>query len=328
VLAGLALGFCAGTSTGAAVAAGLIALTLLLRGGDHPWGPLRRCLFFATGTIVGVSIAVGPLLAAHPGALHQYLVHARFLVNRVTILNAWSDARPHGFKYYTFLIGALASGLLAAALIGTRQAWRLWASYGSGAFLYLFFLGAFLALRNKYTWFIGPWILLAALHLTFVLASTTGGRNRAVLPVALLAGAWLSFAAHFAKETIVLATLPATQRLDASSARLRAVIPQGATVLTKDLWWFIAERNRTYEPMFSDPRKDAIDYVALTANGSGVPGRAVPLDPNVWDSSFTSRMVEVANDLPQHPTQVLGLRITNSAYGFGSIVYRLTPRHP
>ena len=329
VLAGLVLGFCVGTSTGAAAATGFVAVTLFLRTPDGQWssfGPLlRSCLLFAGGTVAGIAIAVGPLLAAHPNALHQYLMHARFLVGRVTIWHAWADAQPFAVKYYGFLLGTLASGLLAAILVGTRRGWRVWASYGLGASLYLAFLGVFLAFRHSYTWFIGPWIFLSALHMIFLLANSPEKRMRAVFPAGLLAAGYLVFAVHFVKETIVVATLPASQSLDAASARLRSVIPVGATVLTKDLWWFLAERNRTYDPMFSHPPEDSIDYVALSANGSGVPGKAAPLNSAVWSSSFTSRMLEVSNDLPRHPTRVLGLRLTNSSYGYGAIVYRMTP---
>jgi hypothetical protein len=328
VSAGVALGFSLGTSSGAAMSTGIVALTILLRAPRGLRGAVRRCVLFAAGTILGITIALGPLLAAHPNALNQYLTHARFLVKRVSILNAWAEARPHATKYYTFLIGTFVAGLLATALIGTRRAWRTWADYGLGASIYLFGLGAFLALRNTYTWFIGPWILLAAVHMTFLLATMPDKRKRAILPAALLVAGYASFAVYFVKETIVVATLPPAQRLDAAAARLRSEIPAGATVLTKDLWWFLGERNTTYEPMFSHPPESAIDYVALSANGSGVPGRAVPLDQNAWSASFTSRMMEVANDLPRQPTRVLGLRITNSAYGFGSVVYRLTPQTP
>ncbi len=330
VLAGVALGFSLGTSSGAAIAAGLVALTLLLQAGDGTIAAaIRRSLFVAAGTAVGVAIAVGPLLAAHPRALNQYLAHASFLFKHVVPTSRpWADVGPQTVKYYSFLLATFLSGLMAAALAGTRRALRLWASYGAGACLYLIFLGAFLALRYRYTWFIGPWLFVAALHLIYSLAISPGRGRRAILPAALLLAGYVSFAVHFVKETIVIATLPAAQRIDVASSRLKSVIPEGATVLTKDLWWFIAERNRTYEPMFSHPPEGAIDFVALTGNGSGVPGLPTPLDPNAWGASFTNRMVEVANDLPRRPTRFLGVRITNSAYGFGAIVYRLTPERP
>ncbi len=328
-LAGLALGFCLGTSSGAAIATGSIAATLLVRPWDGLSRLLRRCLLVGVGAILGVAIAVGPLLASHPGAIEQYLMLSRFVSkNHGSIKEAWADAWPHAAKYYTFLIGTLASGLLAATLAGTRKVWRVWASYASGAFLYLLFLGVVLALRPTYTWFVGPWIAVTALHTIALLATTPGRRTRALLPIALLVAAWLSFAVHFVKETLVVMTLPASQGLNAASACLRAAIPDGATVVTSDMWWFIAARNRIYDPLFSHPHEGSVDYVALSANGSGVPGRAAGLDTRIWNSSVTNRMIEVANNLPQQPTRVLGFRITNSAYGFGSIVYRVAPQRP
>lgn len=323
VVAGMSLGACVGTSSGAAIASGLIAVTALLRFHDRLRDTIRRGMLVGAGALVGVAIALGPLIAAHPRAPHQYLEHARYLVSHVTLANVWAEERPQGIKYYTFLLGALASGLLAAALIGTRNALRIWVSYSLGPLLFLLFLAAFLAFRSKYTWFIGPWVWLAAVHLTYLLATTPGKSWRAALPALILFAAHLSFAAHFVKETLVIATLPSSQKLGIASARLRAVIPAGATVLTKDAWWFLAERNRTFEPMFAHPAPGTIDYVALTANGSGIAGQAVPLDPRSWDSTFHARMVEVSNDLPQRPTTFLGVRLTNSAYGFGSLVYRV-----
>jgi hypothetical protein len=216
------------------------------------------------------------------------------------------------------------SGLLAAALGGSRRSWRLWATYGFGASLFLLFLATFLALRATYTWFIGPWLLLAAAHTMCVLARTPGRRMRVVAPALLLVGGYLTFAVHFVKESLVIAKLPPAQRMDAASARLRSLIPAGASVLTKDAWWFIAVRNKTYEPMFSHPPPSSIEYVVLSGNGSGVPGKPVGLDAATWGPSFTDRMVEVANDLPRQPTRVLGVRLTNSAYGYGSVVYRVS----
>src|SRR5205807_1329362 len=107
-----------------------------------------------------------------------------------------------------------------------------------------------------------------------VLLSRIRGPRLALVPVVLLVAGHLSFAAHFFKEIVVVATLPATQRWQAASRRLAAVIPAGATVVTKDLWWLIAERNPVYEPMFSRPPENAVDFVALTGNGSGVPGKS------------------------------------------------------
>jgi hypothetical protein len=327
VLAGVALGFSLGTSSGAAIANGLVVLTILARRDDGAAQAIRRALLVGAGAISGVAIAVGPLLAAHPGALNQYLTHANFLLNHVVAGSRPWESGPQSTKYYAFLLGTFLAGLLAAILMRTRTAVRVWAVYGVGAVLYLLFLAIFLALRFRYTWFVGPWLLLAALHLTYLLATSPGRGRRAVLPAAILAAGYVSFGVHYLKETIVIATLPAAQRMDAASSRLKAVIPEGATVLTKDLWWFIAERNRTYEPMFSHPR-GTIDFVALTGNGSGVPGMPTSLDASTWDASFTNRMVELDNDLPRQPTRLFGRRITNSAYGFGAIVYRLTPQRP
>ena len=78
-LAGLALGFSLGTSSGAAIAAGSVALTLLVRPRDDLRSTLRRCLLVGAGAILGVAIAVGPLLVAHPGAIEQYLMISRFV---------------------------------------------------------------------------------------------------------------------------------------------------------------------------------------------------------------------------------------------------------
>jgi hypothetical protein len=325
-LAGLALGFCLGTSSGVGISFALIAFTLLFPSREGLVQVLRRGSLIAAGTLGAVLLTVGPLLAVHPGALHQYIAHSRLYLHRGSIALSWAFARPHGTKYYTFLLGTLASGVSAAVLIGTRQGWRVWGRYGAGALACLVFYGIFLPLKSKYTWFVGPWILLAALHLTFLLVATSRKRIRAALPLALLVGAHLSYAAYWLKESIVIAKLPASQKVDAASARLRAIIPAGASVLTEEQWWFIADRNPTYDSKFSQPPDGAVDYIALTGNGSGVPGTPAPLDPGYWTTSFTGRLVEIENDLPRRPTYFLGFRITNSGYGFGSVVYRVGPR--
>jgi len=323
-LAGAALGLCFACSSGAGICLGLIAFTLLVRTVREDLAQtVRRCLIAGVAALAGAAVVLGPFVAAHPGAIEQYVAHSRLAFHDNTVLDSWALARPHGTKYYTLLIGTLFAGLLAATLLGTRAAWRQWARYGVGTCLVLFFLAVALPLKNNYTWFLGPWLLIAAIELGYSLMTAPGMRGRALLPLAVLAAGHVSFAAYFAKDLLVLGTLPASQKPAAAAAQLRATIPAGAGVLTsKDLWWFIADRNRTYDALLAHPPPSAIDYVALAANGSGKPGVPASL-PLHWGAAFTSRFVEVANNLPTRRTYLLGVPITNSSYGFGAMVYRV-----
>jgi hypothetical protein len=225
-LAGGALGLCLASSSGAAICFGLIAFTLLLRTArEAPAQTIRRCVVAGATALAGAALVLGPFVAAHPGAIEQYVAHSRLAFHDNTVLDSWALARPHGTKYYTLLIGTLFAGLLAATLVGTRAAWRQWARYGVGTCLVLLFLAVALPLKNNYTWFLGPWLLLAALELGFSLMSAPGKRGWALLPFVALAAGYVSFAAYFAKDLLVLATLPASQKPAAAAAPLRAAIP-------------------------------------------------------------------------------------------------------
>jgi hypothetical protein len=78
-----------------------------------------------------------------------------------------------------------------------------------------------------------------------------------------------------------------------------------------------------YDPLMSDVQDlDRIEYFVANGNGTGEPG--VWLRPRVsrYDAMVREHFEVISDTLPRTPIRVFGFRVTNSAYGFGSVVLR------
>jgi hypothetical protein len=131
-----------------------------------------------------------------------------------------------------------------------------------------------------------------------------------------------------AKNYLIRMTLAPEQKLTTNVRKLRALIPTGASVLTATGfgWWALGNDRTVYDDRGSNIKDlSRIEYFVTDSNGTGQPG--------VWRRSHNERyevMVRenfelVSNTLPKLPVQLLGFRITNSAYGFGTVVLRRRP---
>ncbi|HEV2719773.1 MAG TPA: hypothetical protein VG323_07115, partial [Thermoanaerobaculia bacterium] len=116
-----------------------------------------------------------------------------------------------------------------------------------------------------------------------------------------------------------MATLPADQRVDANLPLIRSIIPKTSTIMTYDYWPALAAEYRLYS---TDARPDwrTVDYIVLTGNGSGTPGKRqlLPEDRELHAQREYTVVADRLNRTPFH----LGPIHTHSAYGFGPLILR------
>jgi hypothetical protein len=193
--------------------------------------------------------------------------------------------------------------------------------------------------QETYVWFLEPWFLLAALVVTAYL------RRQRLLQLVVTGWlvVWLAVASMWPlKDYIVRIALPAEQRLALNAQKLRDLIPKGAGVrlalnaqklrdlipkgagvLTSPGWWALGSDRAVYNPSQSDIQDlDRIKYFVTNGNGTGEPGVWIRPENPRYDAMVREHFEVISDTLPRTPIRVFGFRVTNSAYGFGSVVLR------
>ena len=184
----------------------------------------------------------------------------------------------------------------------------------------------FLYASPYYWWFLQPWFLLLAMVVTADFWWNRRSRPLATVAVGWLA-LWLTVASAWpAKNYLVRVTLTPEQRLTPNVQKLRELIPTGARVLTSIGWWALGNDRSVYDPRFSDIQDLArIEYFVTDSNGTGQPGVWWPPSNPRYDAMVRESFEVISDTLPRTPFQFFGIRITNSAYGFGTIVMQRVP---
>jgi hypothetical protein len=182
--------------------------------------------------------------------------------------------------------------------------------------------GLVMFVRPAYTymWFLEPWFLLAALVVIAYL------RRQTLLRIIVTGWLtlWLAVASIWSvKDYMVRIALPAEQRLALNARKLRDLIPKGAGVLTLAGWWALGSDRAVYDPSMSNLQDlDRIEYFVTDSNGSGKPGVWFrPRNPR-YDAMVREHFEVISDTSPKMSIRVFGFRVTNSAYGFGSVVLR------
>jgi len=279
---------------------------------------------FGLGVAFTAVVCLMPFFLSHPNFYQQYLQHSQLVVfnnfspwRRLSaeVTQAWAI---HPSRLFILL------ATVPILCLGIVMFWRTGRIGGTIAIFVAPLVGIGLVMFMRpaptYMWFLEPWFLLAAL---VVIAYVR--RQRLLQPVVTgWLAVWLAVASMWpVKDYIVRIALPAEQRLALNARKLRDLIPEGAGVLTLAGWWMLGSDRAVYDPLMSDVQDlDRIEYFVANGNGTGEPG--------VWRRPRVSRyyaMVrehfEVISDtLPRTPIRVFGFRVTNSAYGFGSVVLR------
>ncbi len=313
VLSGVLFGLCAATSVGAALLLGMVALTLLALSGR-----LLRGIGWTIAAGGAFALAIAPVLIAHPNAYRQYLAHAAAHVGRgnflLSLLTHWENEQFHRSVLLACLLVAAVS-LLAR---GGDLTWARWRRLWLGPLLGLGVSAVFLPDKIYYTWFLGPWMIVAAVVVW------RAGVNRlhpvAVRGVALaVLGFYAIAVAPFCKNLLTMCTLPESQTLACNARRIRELIPPGCTVLTDDYWWVLADDCRVYDLYFGRPDPERIDYIILTGNGSGNP-QMVREVPAYLADYLPQHFRPVQNRINTQSLSVFGRPVPNSAFGFGALV--------
>jgi hypothetical protein len=324
--AGVMLGLCASTSVGAAAMIGILGLMELLFSRLTFAQKLARVLVGIAFGFAVLALTILPIEIAHPNAYRQYLAHAAGHLGQGSFWNAllghWQYERFHR----TLLFGTALIALLSLARRHSRATWNAWCRRWLGPVLAMALLAVFFPDKLYYVWFIGPWMVIAAVaSAQDMWPGLPDLGRRAVVAVALCC--YGIAIAPFCREIITMATLPASQRLSVNAERLERLIPIGSSVMTGDYWWALADRCRVYDPYFSRLPLEQIEYIVLRGDGSGNPTAVRDL-PAYARAEIEGAYRAVDNNINTSPVRVLGSTIPNSAQGFGALVLKRLSAQP
>ncbi|HET9769109.1 MAG TPA: hypothetical protein VFS60_19855 [Thermoanaerobaculia bacterium] len=314
-IAGLLLGLAAGASTGAAIVIGFSVAVLLIANGE----PIRRriAMLALCGTAAGLTLAavVAPILIAHPDAYHQYLGHAANYVGSHQWIADFRSAWRYGKGFIVFDGVCIAVGL--AAFLTAERRFRKCVEWWLGAAFGLAFVLVLLPSKYTYLWFVGPW-LAAACVASLAAARPIWLRTAGSITLAI---GWTFGAMGYAWQTVTMLTLPGEQRIAVCEKRVRDLVPEGAVVLAGEYWWTLGADHVVLDPTFADYDLSTVDYIVLTGNGTGKPGKAQALKAPLADVA-AREFVVVGDHLNREPLTLFGRQLTRSAWGFGAVVMK------
>jgi hypothetical protein len=337
-LAGICLGLCAATSLTAPVFLGVLVLW------EHSkmTHPDKRAVMRNTGIALASAVAVfalciAPILVSHPDAYRQLVAHAGSQTPVISMisgargpesagasgvlkdsLRTWRDIARYGFGHIFLAFGLLSLAAFCWLFYRRNLAMRF-DRFLVGALLIASIL-VVLAGKYFYFWFIAVWLLLATISMMSRLRELPGAHSVKLLLLAAGIGIWGVAALPYLQQKAVMWTIPADQSLSANYNRVRSVVPAGAGVLSTDFWWMLADRDRVYDALFSNPEIQEVSYIVLSGNGSGKPGMPTGINPR-----YEARDYQLIYDhLNESPETLFGRNISHSAHGFGAYVLKRT----
>lgn len=324
-VSGSIFGLCAGTSVGTAVMMGCIAFAVLAI--EPVRWPKRFVLCIAWGLAAGAVLAliIAPILIPHPRAIEQYRAIAKTQISVGNVVQRFFG----GFQFKRHLILGMVPILLIGLWLSLSTlktgGYRRWLSLWLGPLLSMAFFFITIPQKATYLWFLGPWLIAAtAAELALSWTDLPSWRRGAValgLAAALVLGSEPTI-----KEYVSLAGMPASQRPEVNERILSSLIPPGRSVLTLDSWWFLARDHDVYDGRWACIPPEEVDFVVLSGNGSGAPGRPLSFDLHCGESFPLEKNYQpIADNLNRHVPTFLGKAITNSGYGFGNFVLRRNP---
>jgi hypothetical protein len=281
----------------------------------------------ALGAGLVVALCLTPLYLAHPHFYRQFLQFFHHLQSEIRngfvpmLSHAWQVSRQSVFLLFATL-PVFCLGMIARWRTGRiRETLALFVAPLVG-----FGLVSFARESVTYWWFLQPWFLLMAV----VVAADFWWIRRSRLMATMVAGwlaVWVTVASAWpAKNYLVRMTLAPEQKLATNVQKLRAMIPRGAGVMTANGWWALGNDRAVYDPRYSDVGDlSRIDYFVTDSNGTGQPSIWVPASNPRYQAMVRENFEVISDALPRASLQILGLRITNSAYGHGTIILRRKP---
>lgn len=330
LVGGAFLGLCAATSLSAIAFLGPLASWELITDRSTV---LEKVRAFSLAVIAGLAVAalcVAPILIYHPTAYKQLIEHAAVQSQVLSLvigagaasaagpIETWVSALRYGPGYFVLVIGLLAFAVFCCLLDRARAAAR----YSRVLLAGLLLLCLIVAMPGKYLylWYLSSWLILTCVALAMdVWPSIPLGARRFL--VASGACVWLAASMPYLHNKAILWTLPADQALTTNVERVRGQIPPGAGVMSSEYWWALADRDRVYDILFGNPAIAQVNYIVVSGNGSGKPGK-----PQAIKAPYATPDFEVVyNHLNTAPESLLGLPITRSAYGFGAYILHRKP---
>jgi hypothetical protein len=284
----------------------------------------------AAGLGGGLALAL-PLFLVDPHFYQYFLQYVQLTLREHNdyyegIAGTLSDAWPF-YRQYVFI----AFATLPVLCLGMITLWRTGRVHETLALFVAPLLGFGVSPWSEkfYLWFFQPWFLLVAI----VVAADFWWNRRSRLLATVLVGwlaIWLAIASAWpVKDYLVRITLAPEQRLAPNVRKLRELIPMGSGVLATTGWWALGNDRSVYDALYSNIQDLArIEYFVTTGNDTGQPGVWVPPGNPRYNAMVRESFEVISNTLPRTPLRVFGIRITNSAYGFGTVVLRRVPAQP
>jgi hypothetical protein len=326
LLGGGLIGLCGVTSLSALVFLGPLIVWELLRRKEGMSGRVWNFSLAVAAGFISAAVCVAPILFNHPTAYKQIIEHAggqsgvlSSFVNGAAwkpadgLFHVWAEALWYGPEYGILVVGLLAFAALCRWI--DKSCTEFEYSRILLAALLVICLVVLLPGKYLYLWFLGCWLLISCVALAAALYPLIAqSRRRLVLTFG--ACIWLAASIPYIHRKAILWMLPADQSLTANMERVRNRIPPDVRVMSSEYWWALADRDRVYDTLFSNPNIDQVDYIIVSGNGSGKP--ATP--QVIRDKYKTADFKPVYNHLNSVPESFLGLRLSRSSYGFGAYI--------
>ncbi len=254
---------------------------------------------------------MAPLLLSRPDAFRQSFQIAPSQVVGPS-LGALGEAWTLGSAFVCCSLGVV----VCAGIACERSARfvRLW----GGAIVAVLDVAILVPQKHPYMWFCGPWAVAAFAGE----AGRVAGSRR--WPGLLLLGAlYVGAASRQAEDFLVHLTLPREQRFEAAAERVRALVPPGSRVVTREHWTALAWDRSVFDSFFAKPDLATIDYIVLTSNGARAHSLAVTMLMGDERKRFVRDHFEVVFDgLNREPNRLFGVPLGDRAWGYGAVVLK------
>ena len=331
ILAGVAFGLCGSTSIGVFTFFAPMALLIAWQR-----NVLRISTFFiaiATGAVVACC-CIAPILIAHPDAYRQLIVHAQVQSPELgqavdagqsrfeSILKSYSDGLHNVFAYHSdiaFIILAAVAVVSLCLVRNTSPRARMLVQCFWVAIAGLILEWILLPGKAPYLWFFAPWLLSLAAA-SWITLPQQARRNRR-LAVSLITFACVFVVLlDYARERAATLLLPPEQSFSVAMSRVRTLVPAGATVVTSDYWWALADKCNVVDPYMSNPKPMHADYFVKTGNGNDTPGEARTFLDVFERYGRDHHFVVVADDVNKDPPRFAGGLLYPGVTGFGALI--------
>ncbi len=316
---GFLFGLCAATSFPAAGTLGMVAAVRLAMSDGTPAAKVRLGASWALPAVGVLAAAMGLLVAQEPRALNQFLSVARLSVagQRLipNLLYSWQYGKPK----HLFTMANMVVGLALTLSFRGRPEEKSWLRLWLGPVCGIVIVAVVAPWKHYYYWIVGPWLLVASV-IGLVACAPSLGRTRVAALAGILSLGVAAGSIPFARNGLVMLRLPPSQEIAPNAEALRRIVGRNHVVMGASHWWVLAGENRVYGEPLEDPAiLDTVQFVVRTGNGSSIPGQPIRLDAGL--EGYIARNFEpVHNNLNTRPLTVFGVRLTNSAYGWGTLV--------